>query len=395
MPIEPRFSYFLSQKNTSILNDSKIWKTPLPLKRNPSGKVSQRITDTSISYGDYFSAVRSFLEKNRFNLLLSAINHRINRKIDQEKIEEIQTCLVKHGEFYHPARIVTIIDGSSLSFVLNVAVSATGQDCIKREYKLLERLNKDFSFSFLPEVYGQGKVYAKENLEIRMFLGEWFVGFNEFHISYDKTDGRKKIIVWDSIKGNFFLSQTRSIELYRQSAMILSYFYNPETFEQISPWHHASGDFVLRLRSNKLDVKLITVRQYSSMFKNTNGIENGIRDAELILEAMLVFLLNLSIRMRLDRIDGVGPIVWSDDIAVKATLEGFFEALALKHSISLFSDPIATCFRKHLLSCSESDVFDLSKGIVDAYNPLAPEVPIIKQNLETHVEVLCNAIQNL
>ncbi len=395
MPIEPRFSYFLSQKNTSILNDSKIWKTPLPLKRNPSGKVSQRITDTSISYGDYFSAVRSFLEKNRFNLLLSAINHRINRKIDQEKIEEIQTYLVKHGEFYHPARIVTIIDGSSLSFVLNVAVSATGQDCIKREYKLLERLNKDFSFSFLPEVYGQGKVYAKENLEIRMFLGEWFVGFNEFHISYDKTDGRKKIIVWDSIKGNFFLSQTRSIELYRQSAMILSYFYNPETFEQISPWHHASGDFVLRLRSNKLDVKLITVRQYSSMFKNTNGIENGIRDAELILEAMLVFLLNLSIRMRLDRIDGVGPIVWSDDIAVKATLEGFFEALALKHSISLFSDPIATCFRKHLLSCSESDVFDLSKGIVDAYNPLAPEVPIIKQNLETHVEVLCNAIQNL
>lgn len=395
MPIEPRFSYFLSQRNTSVLNDSKIWKTLLPLKRNPSGKDSQRITDTSISYGDYFSAVRSFLEKNRFNLLLSAIDHHINRKVNQEDIEEIQTYLVKHGEFYHPARIVTIIDGSSLSFVLNVAVSATGQDCIKREYKLLQRLNKDFPFSFLPEVYGQGKVYAKENLEINMLLGEWFVGFNEFHISYDKTDGRKKIIVWDSRKDNFFLSQTRSIELYRQSAMILSCFYNPETFEQISPWHHASGDFVLRLRSNKLDVKLITVRQYSSMFKNTNGIENGVRDAELILEAMLVFLLNLSIRMRLDRIDGVGPIVWSDDIAVKATLEGFFEALTLKHPISLLSDTIAPCFRKHLLSCSESDVFDLSKGIVDAYNPLAPEVPIIKQNLETHVEVLYNAMQNL
>jgi len=395
MPIEPRFSYFLSQRNTSVLNDSKVWKTPLPLKRNPSEKDSQRITDTSISYGDYFSAVRSFLEKNRFNLLLSAIDHRINRKVNQEEIEEIQTYLVKHGEFYHPARIATIIDGSSLSFVLNVAVSATGQDCIKREYKLLQRLNKDFPFSFLPEVYGQGKVYAKDNFEINMLLGEWFVGFNEFHISYDKTDGRKKIIVWDSIKGNFFLSQARSIELYRQSAMILSYFYNPETFEQISPWHHASGDFVLRLRSNKLDVKLITVRQYSSMFKNTNGIENGVRDAELILEAVLVFLLNLSIRMRLDRIDGVGPIVWSDDIAVKATLEGFFEALTLKHPISLLSDTIAPCFRKHLLSCSVSDVFDLSKGIVDAYNPLAPEVPIIKQNLETHVEVLYNAMQNL
>jgi hypothetical protein len=40
-------------------------------------------------------------------------------------------------------------------------------------------------------------------------------------------------------------------------------------------------------------------------------------------------------------------------------------------------------------------VFDLSKDIVDAYNPLAPEVPIIKQNLETHVEVLYNAMQNL
>ncbi len=398
MLIEPRFTYFLSQKDTPVLINSDVWNTLLPLSRNLFIKESQSRTDTTISYGDYFCAVKSFLKKDRLKLILSSIDNRLNRKVDPKKIKEIQVYLMKHGEFYHPARIETIVSGSNLSFVLNIAVSATGKDYIKREYKIIRRLNKEFPFSYLPEVYGLGKVCPKKDLEISMFLGEWFEDFNEFHISYDKydkTDGRKKIVVWDTIKGNIFLSRSQSIELYRQAAMILTCFYNPETFEQIFPWHHAAGDFVLRFQDNRLDIKLITVRQYASMFQNTNGIENIDKDEELILEAMLVFLLNLSIRIRLDRIDGVGPIVWSDDIAVKATLEGFFKALALKHPVSLLSEPIAPCFRKHLLSCSKSDLFDLLKGIVDSYNPLAPEVSIVKQNFENHVKILFSAIKKL
>ena len=136
----------------------------------------------------------------------------------------------------------------SYKFVVNVAISAAGRDCIEREYNCLKRLGNDFSFSSIPEVYGYGKTCVKEGGHtISMFLGQWFEGFNEFHISHDKADNKYKILVWDSEKGNYFLSPDNTLELYRQAAMILTGYYNIETFEQIFPWHHAAGDFVIRL----------------------------------------------------------------------------------------------------------------------------------------------------
>ncbi len=113
----------------------------------------------------------------------------------------------------------------------------------------------------------------------------------------------------------------------------------------------------------------------------------------MILEALLVFLLNLSIRMRLDRIDGVGDIVWSDDIAVQGTLKGFFQGLNRKNSTGLFSDSFDAYFHDYLLlSCTEKDFYDLSLDIVNSYNPLAPEIPVIRQNIKKHAEVLFDAV---
>jgi hypothetical protein len=44
---------------------------------------------------------------------------------------------------------------------------------------------------------------------------------------------------------------------------------------------------------------------------------------------LLIFFLNLSIRMRLDRYDGVGDIVWADGPVVQSTLDGVMDGLAL------------------------------------------------------------------
>jgi len=107
-------------------------------------------------------------------------------------------------------------------------------------------MNNDFPFSFVPKVYGTGEVFTKDNHYISMFLGEWFEGFNEFHISRDPADGKNKIVVWDNQQSNFFLSADQIMELYRQATMILTSYYNIETFEQIFSWHHAAGDFVLK-----------------------------------------------------------------------------------------------------------------------------------------------------
>ena len=63
-----------------------------------------------------------------------------------------------------------------------------------------------------------------------------------------------------------------------------------------------------------------------------------------MLQALLIFFLNLSIRMRLDRYDGVGDIVWADGLVVQSTLDGFFEGLALKPSVASMPDSIDKCF---------------------------------------------------
>lgn len=393
MPNTPRFNYFLSHKKNPVKKYSQIWSTPLPLNRHQAGEHLRLEAGISISHGDYFCAARDFLKKNSFEIVTRAISQRLHRNINTEEIKEINICLEKYGEFYHPARIETVADWKEILFVLNVAISNAGNESMQREYRLLQKLNREFPFSFIPKVYGQGQICSKSNLQIRMFLGEWFEGFNEFHISRDPIDKINRINVWDPEKGNFFLTAEQTLEIYSQAAMILTCYYDVETLEQIYPWHHAAGDFVIKLINDKIDVRLVTVRQYASMFEE-NEMEDQDQGADLILEALLVFFLNLSIRMRLDRLDGVGEIVWSDNIAVEGTLKGFFEGLALKPPIDLLPLPLVDCLQKHLLSCSQADLFDLSQAIVNAYNPKAPEVPVIKHNLQSHVMILYKSINN-
>ena len=61
--------------------------------------------------------------------------------------------------------------------------------------------------------------------------------------------------------------QYRSIEVYRQAAFILTLYYDVETFEQIFPWHHAAGDFVVKADEGAVDVRLVTARQYAPMIE--------------------------------------------------------------------------------------------------------------------------------
>lgn len=388
MPNAPQFKYFLYGAGQPVQPDSEICTTPIPLSRKPK----ERQAADFVSHGDYFSACRDFLAKDDFKTITFAVSQQIRRPVAVEELETIHIILEKHGEFYHPSKIETVLQGTTVSFVLNVAVSNAGNACIQREYRCLKRLHKEFPLSFVPKAYGEGHIYIKNNRKVGMFLGEWLEGFNEFHISRDPLDKKNKLVVWDSENGNFFLSVEQTLEIYRQAALILTYYYHVETLEQIFPWHHAAGDFVVKRLNNTLEVKLITVRQYVSMVKEHESADQQ-RDAEFILEALLVFLLNLSIRMRLDRLDGVGDIVWSNDIAVEGTLKGFFEGLALKQPIDLLPEPLFNSFRQHLLTCRETELFDLSQAMVKTYHPKAPEVPVIEQNLVAHVRIFYNAIR--
>ena len=379
--------FFLSHM-TPVKRSDALWCAPMPLNREAICDHLKNNKEISISYGDYFSAACDFLKRNEFEILKIAVSQQANRRIEKEEIKEVQIHLEKHGEFYHPSRIAIVLEGLKISFVLNIGISDAGQNLIKREFKILDKLNSNFSCSYLPRVYALDEAYTQNDFKIQMFLGEWFEGFNEFHLSFDKANGKNGIRVWDPVQGPFFITSDQTLQLYREVAKIHTCYYDLETFEQIFPWHHAAGDFVLNHSNEQIELRLVTVRGY------TASMDEKDMNPGSILEALLVFLLHLSIRMRLDRLDGVGDIVWSDNVAVEETLNGFFQGLALKLPISIFSDPLEDCFMGYISSWTEKELYDLSEAIVNLYHPKSPDVPVIKENLKAHMESLYKAINN-
>jgi hypothetical protein len=389
MPPNPQISYYLYSNATPVESDHTAWQQPLPLSRHFAGKND----DISISHGNYFLIIRRFLEHDNFDLISRALGQRLQNKVKPADIRKITIRLAKHGEFYHPACIEVSVGKQSAGFMLNVAVSDTGIRTIHEEYHNLKRLNNEFTQSFIPQVYGFGEINAASDRKLPMFLGDWLEGYHEFHITADPAAAGGNILVWDGSESRALLSKDQQAEIYRQAAKILAYYYNIESFEQIFAWHHAAGDFIVRVENSIVDLKLITVRRYAPLLKNQGHAETGGADVEIILQALLLFFLSVSIRMRLDRTDGVGDIVWANRLAVAATLEGFFDGLALKPQIPSLPDTLDRCFAYFLSVCSGEDIGDLCRSVVDAMDRRAPETVLVRQNLNEHITSLKRSIE--
>ncbi len=180
-----------------------------------------------------------------------------------------------------------------------------GKEIIRNEYRQLRQLAKRASSNWMPRVFGWDRVRIDGQRHVQMFLGEWFEDFHEFHVSEKNGPGETSIRVWDPDNGKLFFSRQQTRHVFHQAAMILTAYYNIETSEQIASWHHAAGDFVVCLQGEEPRLKLITVRGYKPLF-NLSGDTDGL---ETILNTLLIFMLNLSIRLRVDRMDGVGEVV--------------------------------------------------------------------------------------
>ncbi|CAB1056583.1 hypothetical protein D1BOALGB6SA_1320 [Olavius sp. associated proteobacterium Delta 1] len=387
----PRYAYYISPWVTPLSPANAVWQESLPLARPTSGKSAE----IAVSHGEYFNAVRSFCEQDGCEMFCGVVAQRLQQTVSPGDIQEIRVHLEKHGEFYHPARIVTDLPGYKISFVLNVALSEPGKKHINGEFHHIKRLNTEFAESFLPEVYCMGEVTTGGGIKFYMFLGEWFQDYHEFHISRQTSGNQDQVCVWDDRKGRYYLSREQQSRLYRQAARIMTGYYNVTTFEHISPWHHAAGDFIIRLNQNIIDLKLITVRGYAPLLQDIDDQTPGARNAEQILQALLIFFLKLSIWMRLDRVDGVGELTWSDPGVVQSTVEGIFEGLAQKPANPILPDAVDRCFQYYLSICTPGDLFDLSESILQTIHPAAPEIPLIKQNLADHVLMLIQSIKKI
>ncbi|MGB5424036.1 MAG: hypothetical protein WBN03_17860 [Desulfobacterales bacterium] len=389
-PGNPRVTYFLASDDRPVAENSPRWRMPLPL--SPAGvvKTGEPASGSVVTYGDYFTAVHRFIEDKGRIGLTNALRKSVGHSITAADLGTVRIYLEKHGHFYHPARITVAVDNLRPAFVVNVAVTKIGRSYLREDFGNIRLLNDRFPYRFLPQVYCKGgATLPGRSQRLEMFLGEWLEGYHEFHLSGEPAEMNSRLVVWDPVKGTHPLSKQQRIDVYRQIALILTAYYDLETFEQIFAWHNAAGDFIVRTDAGQSNLRLITVRKFAPLFADIP------RDADSILQALLIFWLNLSIHLRLDRLDGVGEFGCADDDVVEAALNGFFEGLALQVRFGRIPQELPDLFAVYLKALSSDDSDMLLEGIVGRLNCHPSEKALIRKHLKRHGEKMTQAIDRL
>ena len=346
-----------------------------------------------LTLGDYFEAIRAFILKDQGNPLAHVLRERLNREIGPENIRKILFRSEKHGALYHLASVEIFVDNKQTKFAVSTAVSEKGKGWLTHEYEMLIFLNNSLKLPYLPNVHLKGEVKCqvgnRKHETLSMLLSEWFEDYQEWHLSIDENDNNQKLCIWDFQNGNRYASKDEAFEIFRQISRILTLYYDTKEFNQIYPWHHAAGDFIVKTRDGSVDVRLTTVRDYQSIISYFS--EETVNS----MIAIVYFFLNLTIRMRLDKLDGVGETVWAGDFCVNAITEGFFDAIRIMEAEGRYPLGRAEDLLSLLKSFGEEETRNLFHPLYDWYQQGDPaEFPVIQANLRNHVKLVYHALQD-
>ena len=384
-----RFSFHLGRPSVPITPDSRQWQNALPLHR---GELASSSTSTAgkVTYGDYFTAAGEFLSQKSATLLRSA-ERLLNRRLQPETLTDIQIHLIKHGAFYHPAKILLAVGHDQLPMVLNVAVSEAGRERLPQEATHLDHLHRHYPEAYLPAVFGSGVGQTVSGRTLPMFAGQWLDRYYEVHRSPNLTsEGQQRWCVWDTDEGDWFLTERQTAQLFQQTAFILTYYFDPHTLGTIRHWHHAAGDFVVRRKGDDIDVRLITVRSYAPLIQ-LEGDE--VVDLETLLEALAVFLMQTTLWLRIDRLDGIGDLVWADGRVLAPIWRGFVRGLEKMAWMNGFPAEFVGGVKAYLANHSARDLLDLGLQIAARYPADLPEAALMRGQLPAHAEQLAVVIK--
>jgi hypothetical protein len=351
---------FLRSDRRVVGKSHPIWNQRLP--EHPAARAAGGSAG-GLRYGAYFESVRDVLLEDGGRLLAAAVGRQFCTAMQPADLQAIDICLEKHGAHYHPARLQVRCRDLDVALMMSVAPSETGKQVLQQDFENLQRLGADDRWGFLPRVYHWFR--ATEPHMPAMMLGQWLEGFDEFHLSRKADDGGCALVVWTP-EGPRQLTSEQSDALYRGAAALLTAFYNPLTFEQIGQWHHAAGDFVVAADANPPAVRLTTVRSYAPL------LEGVPVTTQTVLHGLLLFLVNLTIRMRFDRLDGTGAAVLADPQTVFPAVEGFFQGLTLRETAESGLEGLAAGFGLYLSRLPESDLSALVTAVSDRIAPGTP-----------------------
>ncbi len=345
----------------------------------------------NMTLGHYFESIHRFILEKKWDTLVDVLNKSTKKKLETEDIKQILIRSEKHGALYHLASIEVLAPGFQMKFALSTGVSQRGKDWLKHEFEVIRELNQARKLPYLPQVYFKGEVKCRTGNgdEIMvMSLAEWFGDHHEWHLSLNEKKAKQEILIWDLARGYRYATMQESHEIYREASKILTLYYDTRTCSQIYPWHHGAGDFVVKREQGKIEVRLTTARKYEPiMVFREEGHVNP-------LVALIYFFLNLTLQMRLDKLDGTGEVTWAEDWVLPPVIEGFLEGLRLKEEQE--NDlPIEVSELLVLLKEFSREEFNsILNSLMDLHRRRDPEdYRIIQSHLEDHGKAIYEGIQ--
>jgi hypothetical protein len=345
-----------------------------------------------LTLGNYFDTVKACILKDRDELLKRALKSRSHENFSLEDVRKIQIRSEKHGILYHLASVEVFMVETHVKFTLSTAISGKGVEYIIREHDILDRLNRNSGFSFLPEIYGIRKMTCNtaqgETEEMVMLAAQWFEDYHEWHMAMDASDGRQKIKIWDLRRGPRYASTMEASLIIEECSKILTFYYNFRDFRHIGAWHHAAGDFIVKChRDDRLDVRLTTVRKYAPLPVT--------EDASPMI-AMIYFFLDTTVKMRLDRLDGIGETVWLDDFSVTAAVKGILEGLRTRETKGDGAEGVQAADLLSLLqSFDKSELERIFEPLLDHYVTQDSDgMALMSLHMDDHISVLRQALQD-
>jgi len=340
---------------------------------------------------DYFGALQQLLMLDDGKYLRSAQGEPGLHDTDTPPpISEVLICSEKHGAFYHIASITICSRERKDKFAVTTSLSQSARTSLQEEYGILSKLSL-MAPDFLPKLWGieiLTRQTDKGAEKFCMVVGEWLDGYHEWHLSHDPAAEKQKVRLWDYDNGYRYLSDAESYELLRQAAYILTLYYDQASFCQIYPWHHGAGDFIAKCEPDALSVKLITARQYEPLvyFDRQEQADR--------LVAAIHFLLNLALRIRLDRLDGVGKPAWFDAYAIHAAVAGFFAGLADTSASNRLLLGSAADFLAVMQSFDAREIRDMYGSLLEIYaGEDQDDFHLIRRELSGHAEELQQALR--
>ena len=343
-----------------------------------------------LTLGNYFEAIKDFILMDHGRPLTTVLREHLRSDIGPESIHEILIRTEKHGALYHLASVEVVSGRQSLKMCVSTAVSENSKAWLKHELGLLKFLNSKLALPYLPVPYFEGDVKVRSdygNESLSMFLTEWFENYHEWHLSMDEKGEKQGVCVWDLKNGHWFASNKEAFEIFRQASKILTLYYDTRDFNQIYPWHHAAGDFIVRSKDGIIDVKLTTARKYEPimLFSSKDTIDPVV--------ALTYFFLNLSIRMRLDRLDGVGVRAWAGGFSVDALIQGFFEGLRIVEAEGRYGPGQVKDLLSLFKGFDQEELAGIFYPLLDMYAKEDPgDFSVIQANLGSHTKELYEAL---